>query len=217
MSCVLEHVARTRPKAAVVVTDGYIEPIARAQVAAAGRHAPARHRHARRQCHAAATRGPALHPTLKGAVMIRMSEVVLPGHPDKFCDQVADAIVAECYAADPRAYCQVEMSAWCDQVFLTGGIVTRQPLGARPGRHRARRRQAHRLCRAQRHRRGPLRGARHRLPAARGSADVDGPRQRPVHRHWLGRLRREGGMAAARALPRARLGRALARSCRAAG
>jgi len=60
--------------------------------------------------------------------MIRMSEVVLPGHPDKFCDQVADAIVAECYQADPRAYCQVEMSVWCDQVFLTGGIVTRQPL-----------------------------------------------------------------------------------------
>jgi S-adenosylmethionine synthetase len=60
--------------------------------------------------------------------MIRMSEVVLPGHPDKFCDQVADAIVAECYQADPRAYCQVEMSAWCDQVFLTGGVVTRKRL-----------------------------------------------------------------------------------------
>ena len=60
--------------------------------------------------------------------MIRMSEVVLPGHPDKFCDQVADAIVAECYQADARAYCQVEMSTWCDQVFLTGGIVTRRPL-----------------------------------------------------------------------------------------
>ena len=60
--------------------------------------------------------------------MIRMSEVVLPGHPDKFCDQVADAIVAECYQADPRAYCQVEMSVWSDQVFLTGGIVTRKPL-----------------------------------------------------------------------------------------
>ncbi len=26
--------------------------------------------------------------------MIRVSEMVLPGHPDKFCDQVADAIVA---------------------------------------------------------------------------------------------------------------------------
>lgn len=60
--------------------------------------------------------------------MIRMSEVVLPGHPDRFCDQVADAIVGACYAADDRAYCQVEMSVWCDQVFLTGGIVTRTPL-----------------------------------------------------------------------------------------
>ena len=60
--------------------------------------------------------------------MIRMSEVVLPGHPDKFCDQVADAVVAECYKADPRAYCQVEMSVWCNQVFLTGGIATRTPL-----------------------------------------------------------------------------------------
>lgn len=60
--------------------------------------------------------------------MIRISEAVLPGHPDKFCDQVADAIVAECYKADPRAYCQVEMSVWSDQVFLTGGLVTRKPL-----------------------------------------------------------------------------------------
>jgi hypothetical protein len=34
MGCVLAHVARTKPKAAIVVTDGYIESIARAQVAA---------------------------------------------------------------------------------------------------------------------------------------------------------------------------------------
>ena len=53
--------------------------------------------------------------------MIRTSEVVLPGHPDRFCDQVADAVVGACYAVDPRAYCQVEMSVWSDQVFLTGG------------------------------------------------------------------------------------------------
>ena len=49
--------------------------------------------------------------------MIRTSEAVLPGHPDKFCDLVTDAIVAECYAVDPAAYCQVEMSVWSDQVF----------------------------------------------------------------------------------------------------
>jgi hypothetical protein len=35
MGCVLEHVARTRPRAAVVVTDGYIEPLTRAQVSEA--------------------------------------------------------------------------------------------------------------------------------------------------------------------------------------
>ena len=55
--------------------------------------------------------------------MIRFSEMVLPGHPDKFCDQVADAIVAECYRADPEAYCQVEVSCWGDEIWLTGGIV----------------------------------------------------------------------------------------------
>ena len=60
--------------------------------------------------------------------MIRFSEMVLPGHPDKFCDQVADAIVAECYAVDPEAYCQVEVSVWSDQVWLSGGTATRSPL-----------------------------------------------------------------------------------------
>ena len=34
MGCVLEHVARTRPQAAIVVTDGYIEPLTPTQVAA---------------------------------------------------------------------------------------------------------------------------------------------------------------------------------------
>ncbi len=60
--------------------------------------------------------------------MIRVSEMVLPGHPDKFCDQVADAIVEQCYRVDSHAYCQVEMSCWSDEIFLTGAIVTEQPL-----------------------------------------------------------------------------------------
>jgi S-adenosylmethionine synthetase len=60
--------------------------------------------------------------------MIRVSEAVLPGHPDKFCDQIADAIVAESYTVDPRAYCQVEVSVWSDQVWISGGIATREPV-----------------------------------------------------------------------------------------
>ena len=60
--------------------------------------------------------------------MIRISEMVLPGHPDKFCDQVADAVIAECVAIDPDAYGQVEVSTWSDQVWLSGGVCTRKPL-----------------------------------------------------------------------------------------
>ena len=39
--------------------------------------------------------------------MIRISEAVLAGHPDKFCDQVADAVIAECMSVDKDAYGQV--------------------------------------------------------------------------------------------------------------
>ena len=61
--------------------------------------------------------------------MIRMSEMVLPGHPDKFCDAVAEAIVLECYGKDPEAYCQVEVAVWGDELWLNGGTATRAPLG----------------------------------------------------------------------------------------
>ena len=60
--------------------------------------------------------------------MIRMSEMVLPGHPDKFCDQVADAVIAETVKIDADAYGQIEVSVWSDQVWLSGGICTRKPL-----------------------------------------------------------------------------------------
>ena len=60
--------------------------------------------------------------------MIRISEMVLPGHPDKFCDQIADAVIAECVGIDADAYGQVEVAAWSDRVWLTGGMCTRRPL-----------------------------------------------------------------------------------------
>ncbi|TVQ41806.1 MAG: hypothetical protein EA370_01010 [Wenzhouxiangella sp.] len=61
--------------------------------------------------------------------MIRVSEMVLPGHPDKFCDQVADAIIAAALAVDPEAYGQIEVACWSDQVWLSGGLCTRSPIG----------------------------------------------------------------------------------------
>ncbi len=60
--------------------------------------------------------------------MIRTTETVLRGHPDKFCDQVADRILYHAYERDPEAYGQIEVAVWSDQVFLTGATVTREPL-----------------------------------------------------------------------------------------
>jgi S-adenosylmethionine synthetase len=59
--------------------------------------------------------------------MKRYSEVVLDGHPDRFCDLIADNFVRTAYGYDPEAYAQVEASVWSDQLFLTGSIVTRNP------------------------------------------------------------------------------------------
>jgi S-adenosylmethionine synthetase len=57
--------------------------------------------------------------------MIRVSEAVLPGHPDKLCDFVAESLVQATLAADPEAYAQIEAGLWCDQVWLSGGYAIR--------------------------------------------------------------------------------------------
>jgi S-adenosylmethionine synthetase len=64
--------------------------------------------------------------------MIHCAEAVLPGHPDKFCDRVADAIVAQALAADPAAFAQIEVGVWADQAWLSGNIVTRKPMAHTP-------------------------------------------------------------------------------------
>ncbi|CAN5386034.1 methionine adenosyltransferase [soil metagenome] len=60
--------------------------------------------------------------------MKRYSEAVLNGHPDKFCDLLADRIIRHAYKTDPEAYAQVEIAVWSDQLFLNGSVVTRNKL-----------------------------------------------------------------------------------------
>ncbi len=60
--------------------------------------------------------------------MKRYSEVVLNGHPDKFCDLISDRFIREVYKSDKEGYAQIEVSVWSDQIFLTGGIATRHKL-----------------------------------------------------------------------------------------
>ena len=64
--------------------------------------------------------------------MIHFAEAVLPGHPDKLCDHIADAIMAEALLADPDAFAQIEMGVWGDDAWLSGHIVSRMPLPRTP-------------------------------------------------------------------------------------
>ena len=57
--------------------------------------------------------------------MIRVGEAVLPGHPDKLCDLVAERIVQVAIAVDAEAYAQIEAGIWCDQLWLSGGYAAR--------------------------------------------------------------------------------------------
>ena len=61
--------------------------------------------------------------------MKRQAEAVLNGHPDKFCDLVADRLIRALYKVDPEAYAQIEVSVWSDILILTGGAVTRKKAG----------------------------------------------------------------------------------------
>ena len=52
------------------------------------------------------------------------SESVTEGHPDKVCDQIADAILDEIIAHDPDAHCACEVVATTGLVLVMGEIST---------------------------------------------------------------------------------------------
>jgi S-adenosylmethionine synthetase len=57
--------------------------------------------------------------------MLYAAEYVLPGHPDKLCDAVADALVEEAARREKRALCGVEVAVHRASVFITGRIACR--------------------------------------------------------------------------------------------
>ena len=52
------------------------------------------------------------------------AESVSPGHPDKICDQISDAILDAYLAKDPRARVAVEACGGHGTVFLTGEVTS---------------------------------------------------------------------------------------------
>jgi len=53
------------------------------------------------------------------------AEYILPGHPDKLCDAIADALVEEAARREKRALCGVEVAVHRAVVFVTGRIACR--------------------------------------------------------------------------------------------
>jgi S-adenosylmethionine synthetase len=58
---------------------------------------------------------------------IRMAEYVLPGHPDKLADRIADGLVELACARDPDALVGVEVALHRDAVFVDGRIAAAGP------------------------------------------------------------------------------------------
>jgi S-adenosylmethionine synthetase len=54
---------------------------------------------------------------------IRSAEWALPGHPDKRCDAIADAIVGRALAIDPSARARVDVMLAGDEVFVAGQVA----------------------------------------------------------------------------------------------
>ena len=52
------------------------------------------------------------------------SESVTCGHPDKVCDQIADAVLDDVLAHDPSAHVACEVTACSDQVHIMGEITS---------------------------------------------------------------------------------------------
>ncbi len=56
---------------------------------------------------------------------IRTAESVSPGHPDKLCDQISDAIVDAYLAKDPQARVAIDVAGGHGAVFVTGEVSSR--------------------------------------------------------------------------------------------
>jgi S-adenosylmethionine synthetase len=53
------------------------------------------------------------------------AEFVLPGHPDKLCDAIVDALVERAGRQEKRALCGVEAGVHRSSVFVTGRMACR--------------------------------------------------------------------------------------------
>ena len=56
---------------------------------------------------------------------MRTAECVSPGHPDKVCDQISDAILDECLRQDPDSRVAIETMGGHGIITITGELTTK--------------------------------------------------------------------------------------------
>jgi S-adenosylmethionine synthetase len=56
--------------------------------------------------------------------MMKTAECVFPGHPDKICDQISDAILDECLKQDPSSRVAIETMGGHGIISVTGELTT---------------------------------------------------------------------------------------------
>ena len=64
--------------------------------------------------------------------LYRTAESVSPGHPDKLCDQISDAVLDAYLAVDPTSRVAVEVAGGHGTVFVTGEITSRAAVEIEP-------------------------------------------------------------------------------------
>ena len=53
------------------------------------------------------------------------NEIVFRGHPDKVCDQISAAILAECVKQDRDTRAGIEVAGGKGKIFVTGEVTTK--------------------------------------------------------------------------------------------
>src|SRR5437867_5714775 len=69
------------------------------------------------------------HPQMTSQRYLFTSESVSMGHPDKVADQISDAVLDHCLAADPLSRVACETLVTTDLAVVAGEITTRAELG----------------------------------------------------------------------------------------
>lgn len=59
------------------------------------------------------------------------NEIVFRGHPDKVCDQISAAILAECIAQDKCTRAGIEVVGGKNKIFVTGELTTRAKINVK--------------------------------------------------------------------------------------